>query len=117
MKDPEMIAVDLDATLAEHHGWKGKDHIGPPVPAMLKRVKDWIAQGKKVIIHTARADRPENIPPIRKWLKEHVGQELTVTNKKLPAISRFYDDRAVQVERNTGRLIGSKQGRARRMAA
>lgn len=84
---------------------------------MLKRVKDWLSEGKRVIIHTARADKAENIPPIRKWLKEHVGQELPVTNRKPPQASRFYDDRAIQVERNTGRLIGSKAGRARRMAA
>ena len=33
MKD--CIYVDLDGTLAEHHGWKGVDHIGKPIPAMV----------------------------------------------------------------------------------
>ena len=36
------IGVDLDGTLAEWDGWKGHEHIGPPIPAMLERVKRWI---------------------------------------------------------------------------
>lgn len=31
------IGVDLDGTLAEYHGWKGVDHIGPPVTLRLLR--------------------------------------------------------------------------------
>ena len=33
------IGVDLDGTLAEYHGWKGSEHIGPPIPLMVERVK------------------------------------------------------------------------------
>ena len=50
------IGVDLDGTLAEYGGWKGPDHIGPPVPKMLERVKSWIAEGRDVRIFTARVD-------------------------------------------------------------
>jgi len=115
MKDSDHIALDLDGTLAEYHGFKGAEHIGDPIPSMLDRLKGWLNDGKKVSIFTARADKPENIPPIRAWLKKHVGQELPVTNIKRPQFTHFYDDRAVGVEKNTGRLILAKK-HARRMA-
>lgn len=110
MKDPEHFAVDLDGTLAAHDGtWRGPEHIGKPIPEMVDRVKRWLKEGKKVTILTARANRSENIPPIRKWLKEHVGTELPVTNIKRPQFSKFYDDRAVQVKRNTGKLVTARK--------
>lgn len=112
----ETVAVDLDATLAHYDGFKGKDHIGAPVPEMLQRVKDWLAAGTKVVIFTARADRPENIPPIRAWLKEHLGQVLPVTNVKRPEFGKIYDDRAVTVQKNTGKILTAAK-RARKMAA
>jgi hypothetical protein len=48
------IGVDLDGTLAE---WKEPYdvlQIGPPIPAMIERVKDWLAEGQDVRIFTAR---------------------------------------------------------------
>src|SRR5690349_18780615 len=48
------IGVDLDGTLAEYHGWKGVEHIGPPIPEMVARVKQWLAEGRDVRIFTAR---------------------------------------------------------------
>lgn len=52
------IGVDLDGTLAHYDGWKGADHIGEPVPAMVERVKRWLAEGKTVKIMTARVYCP-----------------------------------------------------------
>ena len=45
------IGVDLDGTLAHYEGWKGIEHIGAPVPAMLERVKNWLAEGKAALSH------------------------------------------------------------------
>lgn len=101
----EVESVDLDGTLAEYHGFKGDDVIGKPVPAMLERVKGWLKAGKRVVIFTARANNPDSIPPIREWLKKHVGQALPVTAKKLPTFKRIWDDRAVSVEKNTGKIL------------
>lgn len=108
-------AVDLDGTLAKYTEFKGHEHIGEPVPAMLDRVKKWLAEGQKVVIFTARAHDPAAIPPIKAWLKKHLGQELPVTNIKRPEFQRIYDDRAEKVEKNTGRILSSRK-RARRMA-
>lgn len=114
MKDGT-IACDLDGTLAEYHGFKGRDHIGDPIPAMLERVKGWLGEGRKVIIHTARAHDPKAIPAVRQWLKKHVGQELPVTDRKRPNVTEFWDDRAISVEKNTGRIM-TKGIKARAMA-
>lgn len=99
------IGVDLDGTLAEYGGWKGPDSIGKPIPAMLNRVLDWLNAGHEVRIFTARASVPEQIPFVVAWCKEHLGRELPVTNVKDFGMVTLYDDRCVQVETNTGRLI------------
>lgn len=104
----DIIAVDLDGTLAEHHGWKGVEHIGEPVPAMLERVKRWMDEGHEVLIFTARLNEPGAFPHIKKWLRAHGLDALRVTNKKESRIKEFWDDRAVAVERNTGRVLGGK---------
>lgn len=96
------VAVDLDGTLAEYHGWKGKDHVGEPVPLIVKMIKHLIANGTKVKIFTARCWQPENIPAIEKWLEDNGIGGLEITNVKDPGMTAFYDDRAFNVEFNTG---------------
>lgn len=96
------IAVDLDATLAKYDHWRGIDHIGDPIPAMLQRVISWLNQGTKVVIFTARASTPEAIPFIQQWCLRHIGIVLPVTNVKTFDIIEIWDDRAVQVIPNTG---------------
>lgn len=63
------IGVDLDGTLAHYAGWVGPDHIGEPIPAMLARVQQWIAEGRTVKIFTARCCVPEQVPPSVAWLE------------------------------------------------
>lgn len=99
------IGVDLDGTLAVYGGWKGPDHIGKPIQPMLDRVKRWMAEGKTVRIFTARACIPEQVPPIKAWLARHGLGALEVTNIKDYGLIEFWDDRAVQVEANTGRPL------------
>ena len=96
------IGVDLDGTLAEYGGWQGPDHIGEPIERMLRRVKFWLFQGQEVRIFTARASVPEQIPPVEAWCEKHLGQKLQVTNQKDFGMIELWDDRAVQVEFNTG---------------
>lgn len=116
MKD-DLVLVDLDGTLAHYEAFKGRNHIGAPIPKMIERVKDWLAKGTKVVIFTARAHDPENIPPVKEWLKEHLGRVLPVTDKKDPRARQIWDDRAITVERNTGRILSKTRKSAREMAA
>lgn len=99
------IAVDLDGTLAKHSPGKfDRSVIGDPVPRMLSRVKRWLKDGEEVKIFTARAADPKNIPPVRKWLKAHGLSGCAITNEKTPDIEELWDDRAVGVERDTGKV-------------
>lgn len=99
------IYVDLDGTLAEYGGWKGPEHIGKPIPAMMDRVRQWIREGQTVKIFTARATVPEQIPPIKSWLALVGLEGLEVTCVKGFDGVEFWDDRAVRVEMNTGRVL------------
>jgi len=104
------IGVDLDGTLAVYDDWKGMDHIGEPVPAMLERVKQMVADGKNVKIFTARVSGPEfDIAIVHEWLKANGLPELEVTNVKDFNMIHLYDDRCTQVEMNTGRLICAEE--------
>jgi len=96
------IGVDLDGTLAHYDGWRGLEHIGEPVPAMLERVKQWLADGKEVRIFTARASEPEAIPHIEAWLEKHGLRGLAITMTKDFKMIELWDDRCIQVVPNTG---------------
>lgn len=50
----EWIGFDLDGTLAKYDGWKGLDHIGEPIEAIVRLAKKFHAEGKRVKILTAR---------------------------------------------------------------
>lgn len=108
------IGVDLDGTLAQYTGWVGADVIGEPVPAMVQRVKRWLAEGREVRIFTARVSRYDGNEDeiakievmIRNWCVEHIGYALPVTNVKDYGMIELWDDRAVQVVPNTGEPIG-----------
>jgi hypothetical protein len=103
--------VDLDGTLAYYDKWRGVDHIGAPIPAMVKRVKAWLEAGKYVKIFTARAAARDGLEdamtPIYNWCHEHLGVILEVTNVKDMQMAELWDDRAVQVVPNTGEAVES----------
>jgi len=96
------ICVDFDATLAHYDGWKGHASVGAPIPKMLERVKKWLDEGIDVRIFTARADSPKDVELIQDWCREHLGRILQVTNRKDFSTVEIWDDRAVQVQKNTG---------------
>jgi hypothetical protein len=107
------IGVDLDGTLAYYDHWRGPEHVGEPIPAMLERVIDWVLHGKvvgtklvkKVKIFTARACVPEQIPPIKAWLTQYGLGYLEVTCVKDFGMVELWDDRCIQVIPNTGQTI------------
>ena len=103
--DSGWIGVDLDGTLALYDGFKGSNHIGEPIPKMIERVKQWRASGLTVKIFTARADDPKSIPYIEKWCLEHLGEILPITNVKDFDMIELWDDRCVQVIKNTGEVV------------
>lgn len=106
------IGVDLDGTLAHYEHYTGPADIGAPIPAMVERVKKWLAEGKEVRIFTARVwagksknDAEEARRAIEAWTKEHLGRVLPITSEKDFGMVELYDDRCRQVETNTGKLL------------
>lgn len=105
------IGVDLDGTLADYGVWVGPEHIGAPIPLMVERVKKWIAEGQPVRIFTARVcqwkDGSKDIPAVRsaieKWCLEHLGAIIPITCTKDWEMVELWDDRAIQVIKNTGK--------------
>lgn len=106
------IGVDLDGTLA-HYSPGSYDHrvVGEPIPAMLFRVQDWLARGCEIRIFTARLTGPlpsalEAKAAIDEWCLKHLGRTLPITASKDYRMIELWDDRAIQVEFNTGRRLG-----------
>lgn len=108
------IAVDLDGTLAVYDKWRGVDHIGEPIPAMVARVRRWLDEGRDVRIFTARVFGDQGAaarPAIEVWCQKHLGRVLPITNEKDYGMVELWDDRCVQVEPNTGRRMdGAPEG-------
>ena len=93
------IGVDFDGTLSHYDHYRGEDHVGAPIDPMVKKVRQWLRDGKEVRLFTAR--KPS--PALRRWMKEHLGEVLQITNVKDHQMQALFDDRAVNVERNTGK--------------
>ena len=113
--------VDLDGTLAVYdpETWEGLAHIGAPVPAMVARVKRWLAEGRDVRIVTARVAPTEEeieigvvkalkakaLEYIHAWCLTHIGELLPVTCSKDFGMVELWDDRVVQVVPNEGERV------------
>lgn len=107
------IGVDLDGTLAEYTTWKGPDIIGEPIMPMVDKIKSIINTGITVKVFTARVascvseeERLIAKKAIANWTKLHLGTALEATSEKDWNMIEYYDDRAIQVEYNTGKILG-----------
>jgi hypothetical protein len=112
-RTPGWIGVDLDGTLAKSVKSQAGEDIGVPVYRMVKQVKQWLAQGHDVRIFTARVNPyPRGIEATRArraieaWSERHLGQVLPITYEKDWDMALLFDDRARQVEHDTGRVLG-----------
>lgn len=118
ISDKGWVGVDLDGTLANYGGWIPGGGIGKPIPVMVDRVHALRAAGYTIKIFTARVARGSketeaDVEVMRQrvsdWCQEHLGFRPEVTNIKDHLMAFFLDDRAVQVEPNTGRLLGNPE--------
>ena len=130
---PGWIGVDLDGTLAQYDEWVHHTHIGEPIAKMVMRIKSWREIGQEVRIFTARIhplntcvvypaantefpaelfgdeaalEALEALEAIQAWSLLHLGEVLPVTNVKDYSMIEFWGDRAVRVEKNTGKRMG-----------
>src|SRR5258707_7965071 len=114
LKDFGWIGVDFDGTLVTYERWKGPETFGEPIYRMVERVNHWLAEGKDVRIFTARVSASANdaqgqrdsakaLIAIQDWCEAAFGRILPVVCAKDYAMVELWDDRAVQVETNTGK--------------
>lgn len=110
--------VDLDSTLAIYVSGQFPE-IGEPVPAILTIVKRLLEEGRDVRIMTARVgnlfkhdvskaefdDACVQLTLVEQWCQKHLGRVLPVTAVKDYDMDFLLDDRAVTVEKNTGRIL------------
>lgn len=110
------VGVDLDATLAHWNTGDDIRQIGAVIPRTKERVLELLAKGTQVRILTARVSpyghKPQGVAHqrllISKWLAANGLPELPVTHEKDYEMWYLLDDRAVQVEKNTGQLAVDK---------
>lgn len=94
---------DFDGTLCTYDtGMWPK--LGEPVPEMVNLVKQMLAEGREVRIVTARSNFRTQIDAIKDWLEANGLPRLEVTDKKDYEMICLYDDRAIQVIKNTGQI-------------
>lgn len=107
IQDGEWVGFDLDGTLSDDTDRKkriNKSEIGPPVQNIIDLAKALIENGIEVRCLTARANTPEMVPYVRKWLDEQGLFSMSITGMKDLNMALLLDDKARQVVRSTGEI-------------
>lgn len=115
-EDGMRIGVDFDGTLARQDdidaGGYDPGRVGEPVPAMVERVRRWLARGDEVVVLTARVhpsheeEAAVSKAAIEAFCLEQFGRTLQVTCMKDSRMDELWDDKAVRVVRNEG-MVGA----------
>lgn len=108
---PRFIAVDWDGTLVHYDKYQGPGVYGRPVYSMVARIQKWLADGHEVVIFTSRVNVEHDMDVA---MREHhmIAQSLLamglpalpITANKSHRFTEFWDDRAVPVKKNTGKV-------------
>lgn len=112
-----VLYVDLDGTLAKRQSPFNPLTVGEPVPKMVAAVKVELKKGRTVKLFTARASTMDAAAEkaIKTWLKEQGLGALEITCEKKPEMGELWDDRARQVEVDTGNFITKRSARSDRL--
>lgn len=80
---------------------------------MVDNINKWIKQGHNITIFTARAskwaDKFEKLD-IEMFCVKYFGRVLPITAIKHHECDLYIDDKAIRVERNTGKLLNNIEG-------
>lgn len=98
-----MVCVDLDGVLAKYEGWRGINHIGPPLPGAVEFTHE-LGKVARVVVFSSRCCE-DNKGGLRwqvlknlvtDWLTRHGFHfdDVWAAQGK-PAASAYIDDRAV----------------------
>lgn len=116
----EWIGVDFDGVLAKDAVALGVfPDVGPPIPAMIARVRAWLTEGKDVRVFTARVNPGTvgdcarfgrtplewyhyQVGLIENFCLAQFGAPLPITCVKDYKMIALWDDRCVQMVTDTG---------------
>ena len=105
--------VDFDGTLCTGTDWNIPGDEGKPIENIVNKVKELIANGNTVKVVTARYhDGSKSINHVKRWCLKYIGKELEVTASKDYEMIALYDDRAIQVQPDTGVIIEEELNKA-----
>lgn len=103
------IYIDFDGTIVTQKDGYQRE-IGEPIMPMIDRINKWIKQGHNITIFTARAskwvDNFEKLD-IEMFCVKYFGRVLPITAIKHHECDLYIDDKAIRVERNTGKLLNN----------
>ncbi|WP_309400475.1 hypothetical protein [Cerasicoccus maritimus] len=101
------LGVGLDGVLSERSEAGLAGDIGPLVPDMKARVKDWVKYKRiKVKVLTPRAYNETGYAQVRAWLDANGLDYVECTHAKDLHMVEYWDDHAVQVMSNMGVAVG-----------
>lgn len=135
MAEKGWVGVDLDGTMFHYEKWVGWNKFGEPIVPMVRRIQEWLNDGKEVRVVTARVGLPVfmghtphfsthkwhtcyvtgekfsdamMVAAIQDHTVKHIGARLPVQCWKDVHMIELWDDRAVQVIANTGRTLAEE---------
>lgn len=104
VRPPEVLAVDLDGTVAVFNKWHGYFSIGKPVVRVVRWLRGKKKSGAYIIIHTCRISLannkifPASLKNLKAWLKKNrvPYDEIWVSRGK-PGASVYLDDHGYRI--------------------
>lgn len=114
------VGFDFDGTLAKYDRWRGDEHLGKPIDLMVRRVQNYIERGYTCRVFTTRVaplegrdvDRCRRL--IQDWCEAHIGHRLEVTCIKDHGMLQMFDDKCIQVIKNTGKIVINQKEKGRK---
>lgn len=115
-----IIGCDFDKTMAHYEDGDidklGPEHVGEPIPEMVEKIKQALADGAEVYVFTARVNpgdgtfkkalnATKSYVVISEWCQRNIGTVLPITHEKSWRWSEIWDDKAKEVLPNTGIFI------------
>ena len=98
--DKKTICLDFDGVLHSYQsGWTGEEPTDPPVNGSIEFVKHLLNAGYGIVIYSARANAPQGIMGIKKWLKENQFPDIKISLEK-PHAELYIDDRGYRFNGN-----------------
>lgn len=97
-KKERSYAFDFDGVIAQYEGFKGRDHSGKPIEAVVGAIRMLKQQGHKIIIYSTRGEEmlrkycQENNIPVDYFNKN---PEIEGENPGKPIAYVYVDDRTI----------------------